>query len=282
MDPGAAAYTQRFTQCPLCAAPAAAADLYKVASCSQHPLYKPGLPPEMRWLRCPACAHIYTENFWTEAGERVLFASALPHQLPDSAQSEHLRTLWAPTVRHAAERLAETRGRSAVFAARGAERPRWLDVGFGNGGLVMAADEFGFAASGVDVRAEAVAKLQSLGYAAVCAHFEQLSVPAPLSVLSMADALEHMVAPRAALRNAHALLDPDGLLYLSCPNSETSTWSLWEQAGTNPYWGELEHYHNFSRDRLIALLAQEKFDVIDYDVSVRYYSCMEVTARKRG
>ena len=50
---------------------------------------------------------------------------------------------------------------------------------------------------------------------------------------------------------------------------------------TNPYWGELEHYHNFSRDRLFALLDDSGFAVVDYDVSVRYYSCMEIIARKR-
>ena len=114
----------------------------------------------------------------------------------------------------------------------------------------MTAAEFGFAASGADVRAEAVRRLVALGYDAVCAAFDQLAPATDLSVLSMADVLEHIPFPRDALRQAHAMLLPDGLLYLSFPNSETATWRLWEQTDTNPYWGELEHYHNFSRDRL--------------------------------
>jgi len=116
----------------------------------------------------------------------------------------------------------------------------------------------------------------------MCAPFDLLAASTELSVLSMADVLEHMPYPRDALKKAHAMLQSDGLLYLSFPNSETATWRLWEQTNTNPYWGELEHYHNFSRDRLIKLLDDSGFAVVDYDVSVRYYSCMEIIARKRS
>lgn len=236
----------------------------------------------MRWLHCGACAHIFTERYWSAEGEKILFSRALSYQLPDTSQSEHVRKMWSSTVRNVADRLAATRGRDAVFGARGTQRPRWLDVGFGNGGLVMTAAEFGFAASGADARIEAVQRLAALGYDAVCASFDQLSAMPPLAVLSMADVLEHMPFPRDALKQAYAMLEADGLLYLSCPNSETATWKLWERAGTNPYWGELEHYHNFSRDKLAALLDEAGFVIVDYDVSVRYYSCMEITARKRA
>jgi 2-polyprenyl-3-methyl-5-hydroxy-6-metoxy-1,4-benzoquinol methylase len=275
-------YTQRFIACPLCDTPVDSAEVYKVSDASSHPLYKPELPSLLRWLRCHGCDHVFTENYWNEEGERLLFSSALAYQLPDSSQSEYLRKLWAPVVRSIANRLSETRTRERVFGAGGGERPRWIDVGFGNGGLVMTADEFGFASIGVDVRAEAVQRLAALGYGAICARFEELEIDRSLAVLSMADALEHMPDPRAALRKAHAMLDADGLLYLSCPNSETSTWRLWDQTNTNPYWAELEHYHNFSRASMLALLDAHGFNVVNYDVSVRYYSCMEITARKRA
>lgn len=272
--------TQRFAACPLCSAPVDSAEVYKVGNATSHPLYKPELPATLRWLRCRNCQHVFTESYWNEAGAQLLFSSALAHQLPDASQSEHLRKLWASVVSGVAARLAETRTRERVFGTDGNERARWLDIGFGNGGLVMCADEFGFAALGVDVRAQAVQRLSALGYVAICARFEELELDRPVAVLSMADALEHMSDPRAALRKAHSMLDPDGLLYLSCPNSATSTWRLWEEADTNPYWGELEHYHNFSRSKLLTVLEEHGFKVVNYDVSVRYYSCMELTARK--
>lgn len=272
----------RFTQCPLCDASADAAEVVKVANVSAHPSYKPELPNTMRWLRCRTCAHVFTESYRTEVGDKILFSSALPHQVPDTAQSEHQRNLWAGTVHRVAERLRETRKSTDLYKRTGARRPRWADVGFGSGGLLMTAEEFGFTALGIDARPDPVKRLKALGYEAICCPFEALTIDEPLDVLSMADVLEHMPAPRPALDKARSMLAPDGLLYISCPNSETSTWRLWEQANTNPYWAEIEHYHNFSRTKLVELLDQHGLDVIDYYVSARYYSCMEIVARRQA
>lgn len=269
-----------FRACPLCEAPVDNAKLVNVTDASQHPSYKTELPPTIRWLRCSCCDHVFTESYRSEEGDRILFSSALPHQLADTAQSEHQRNLWAPTVHRVATHLTKVRG-SDGSGDRHAPRPRWADIGFGRGGLVMTADEFGFAAFGVDTRPEAVERLEALGYDATCAAFQALHLDEPLDVLSMADVLEHMPAPRAALDKVRQLLAPNGLFYVSCPNSQTATWRIWEAAGRNPYWGELEHYHNFSRTKLVEILEQHGLVVVDYYVSARYFSCMEIIARRQ-
>lgn len=48
-----------------------------------------------------------------------------------------------------------------------------------------------------------------------------------------------------------------------------------------PYWIEIEHCHNFTKDRLFALLAETGFESLDYDINHRYRSGMEIVARKR-
>jgi SAM-dependent methyltransferase len=277
-----AALKQAFEHCPLCHAPVAQAAPCATGDCSAHPLYRPELPRVLHWLQCADCGHVFTADRWTEAGEALVFGAAHAYQLPAPQQAEQLRNLWAWPVHRVGERLCETRGRAALYGAPGAARPRWLDVGFGAGGLVMTAQEFGFAAIGVDVRAPAVRLLADFGYRALCAKFEDLALEERVAVLSLCDVLEHLADPVAGLAKAHALLEDDGLLYVSCPNSDTATWRQWEQARSNPYWGELEHYHNFSRDRLVALLRRAGFDTIDYYVSARYYSCMELIARRRS
>ncbi|MBX3262311.1 MAG: class I SAM-dependent methyltransferase [Labilithrix sp.] len=274
--------THRFKQCPLCDASVDAAELAKVADVSSHPSYKPELPTTIRWLRCRSCAHVFTDSYRSEVGDRILFSSALPHQVPDTRQSEHQRNLWAPTVRRVIRCLTEKREDVDLLRRKGGRQPRWADIGFGSGGLLMTADEFGFASLGVDARPEAVKRLQALGYEAVCTAFEALTLDEPLDVLSMADVLEHMPAPRAALDKVRSMLAPDGLFYISCPNSETSTWRLWEQSNSNPYWAEIEHYHNFSLTKLVELLEAHGLRAIDYYVSARYFSCMEVIARREG
>lgn len=269
-----------FSRCPLCDAALDRCDLHRVADISNHPLYSAELPAQLSWLRCGVCGHVFTRDYWTAEGEAIVFAKTLPYQMPGVQQCEPLRGVWAPAVARVAALLCTARSRAEVFGATGTARPFWIDVGFGNGALLTTADEFGFDTLGIDVRTAAVKQLIAAGYRATCIDFDDFTTDTSVCVLSLCDALEHMCDPRAALRKAHRLLGNDGLLYLSLPNSETATWRQWEATHTNPYWGELEHYHNFSRTRLVELLALHGFAVVDYYVSSRYYSCLEITARK--
>ena len=75
----------------------------------------------------------------------------------------------------------------------------------------------------------------------------------------MADVLEHMPFPKTGLIAARRLLAPGGALFLSMPNMDTMVWRLLHANKVNPYWGEIEHYHNFSRKRLYALLESTAF-----------------------
>jgi protein O-GlcNAc transferase len=105
---------------------------------------------------------------------------------------------------------------------------------------------------------------------------------APFNVVSMADVLEHVPFPKRTLRRAWELLEPAGLLFLSMPNADAFVWQASTRNRSNPYWGEIEHYHNFGRRRLSALLEECGFEVARFGVSLRYRMCMELVARKRA
>jgi hypothetical protein len=96
----------------------------------------------------------------------------------------------------------------------------------------------------------------------------------------MADVLEHTPYPIATLERAHEMLDERGVLFLSCPNRESSSWREMDRKSMNPYWYEIEHYHNFSRKSLMSMLRKCKFLPVNYSVSQRYISCMEIIAVK--
>ena len=156
----------------------------------------------------------------------------------------------------------------------------WLDVGFGNASLLFTAEEYGFTAVGVDLRARNVSDLQACGFEAHAVPVESLDMPARFSVVSMCDVLEHMAFPKAALTAAHKLLRTGGVLLLSMPNLDATVWKLTDAAQQNPYWGELEHHHNFGRRRLTAVLSELGFEVLRYAVSVRYRIGMELFAQR--
>ncbi|MEI6498198.1 MAG: methyltransferase domain-containing protein [Actinomycetota bacterium] len=94
------------------------------------------------------------------------------------------------------------------------------------------------------------------------------------------DVLEHIPYPKVALAAAHRLLERDGVLFASMPNFETVLWQVLDQNSINPYWSEIEHYHNFSRTRLYELLRETGFEPVAYGISERYRTGMEVVARK--
>jgi hypothetical protein len=64
------------------------------------------------------------------------------------------------------------------------------------------------------------------------------------------------------------------------PPYNCAVWRLLDASNANPYWGELEHFHNFTQTRLYTLMKDMGFDAINYGVSERYRVCMEVILRR--
>ena len=159
---------------------------------------------------------------------------------------------------------------------------RWLDVGFGDGALLLTAQEWGFDTLGIDARRANVDRLASLGVPARCVTLEALDGTGPFDVISFADVLEHMPFPRRALEQAHRLLAEHALVYLSMPNADAASWRELDRAGRNPYWVEIEHYHNFTRARMQTLLRECDLEPIWYGVGNRYLCGMELIARRKG
>lgn len=248
--------------CPLCDA----RDIpYQVeAKVTQHALYKPQLPPTMKWRGCAGCGHVFVEGYYTPEACEIVFSATHANQKVGS-DIEGQRKVSARIV----ERIAR-------YAPSG----DWLDIGVGNGSLLFTAAEWGYRAAGTDLRTENVALLQKLGFEAHCKDIEEIEAADRFSVVSMADVLEHVPYPRRALAAVHKMMKKGGALFVSMPNMDTIVWRTLDASGANPYWGELEHYHNFTRARLVKLLEAHGFKFAEYNISERYRTCMEVVALK--
>jgi protein O-GlcNAc transferase len=234
------------------------------ASCTRHPMYHPILPPLMTWKRCGACAHVFTDGYFTPEAAQIVFSHINENQ----------------QVGHDLERQRYVSARMVEKVLPWVSAGHWLDIGFGNASLLFTAREYGFLPVGTDLREENARRLAAHGIEVHCVDIHQLADDGRYAVISMADVLEHVPYPKQYLRSARRLLGEGGYLFLSMPNSECTVWTELDAAGTNPYWGELEHHHNFSRSRLYALLAEMGFEPVRYGVSERYRACMEVIARK--
>jgi predicted SAM-dependent methyltransferase len=253
-----------YESCPLC--DGGEMEEARRADCTGHPLYKPGLPPVQRWVRCRACGHVFVDGYFTDEALAILFAESHPSQTP-GYEVESSRYVWAKVVEDVGSLTAEDRG-------------RWLDVGFGSGSLLTTAAEFGWDVVGLDLREANVRAMREHGFEAHAIELTRYWPAQPFDVISMADVLEHMPFPRAALDRAWELLAEGGVLFLSMPNADCFLWTTLDKVGQNPYWAELEHLHNFGRRRLYRLLEERGFAPRRYGVSVRYRACMEVIAQK--
>ena len=252
-----------YAQCPLCDSENIQNLL--TADCSKHKMYDSQINPKINWKHCVDCTHIFTSGYFTDESCEIIFRKTLDNQVV-GRHLEESRIISAKMIE-----------KVLPYVNSGC----WLDVGFGNGSLLFTAQEYGFIPLGIDLRKSNVDLLNSFGIQSYCVNLEKLEVKNKLSVISMADVIEHMPYPKKGLCSANKLLSDNGVLLISMPNTENIVWKMLSEHKTNPYWGELEHYHNFSRMRLYKLLEEFGFLPIRYGISERYRICMEVVAIKK-
>lgn len=247
-----------YESCPLCGG---RSEPRLQVDWTQHSRYDARLPDTIEWYQCVTCDHVHTSGYFNDAALACIFERTIEAQQVGQ-DVEYQRWLAAKLI----EKVLPHRSDGV-----------WLDVGFGNGALLLTAREYGFTPIGIDIRSENVERLQDLGIAA-----DQLEITDLMwrghNVISLCDVLEHMPYPVPALQHARQLIASDGVLVVSCPNSEAASWQQTEPEA-NPYWREIEHCHNFSKTRIYALLRECGFEPIRYGISERYYSCMEILAR---
>ena len=251
-----------YLACPLCESkafgPLCSAD------CSHHPRYSPELSRTMHWRQCSACRHVFRSGYYSDAALNIVFRGTNESQVV-GYDLERQRYVSAQMIE-----------KVLAYQTHGT----WLDVGFGNASLLLTAQEYGFEPVGLDLRSQSVNELRKWGVAAHCQDVAEFQLSHPASVISMADVLEHMPFPKVGLHAAHRLLHPGGVLLISLPNMGSPVWKALDANNANPYWGEIEHYHNFERDRLYALLTESGFQPVRYGISQRYRVCMELIAVK--
>jgi protein O-GlcNAc transferase len=260
----------RYECCPLCGSPDLS--VLRDQDWTWRWDYNRRLHPVIRWMSCPSCHHQFTWGHHTEEALDVLFTHAQAGQTAQGmtgADIEAARLVWAKVV-------------DAVTPH--CSNGNWLDVGAGSGMLAAVADECGFNVVTMEARAQVAAALHARGLQVLAQDVTELKdgQPGRFDVISMCDVLEHVPFPLAALDAVvHALRD-GGALFISCPNTDSLAWRTLDGEGVNPYWAEIEHYHNFSFRRLRTLLLQYGLVPVSCSISNRYRVCMDVVARKQS
>jgi 2-polyprenyl-3-methyl-5-hydroxy-6-metoxy-1,4-benzoquinol methylase len=253
--------------CPLCQS----AEIYPLATvdCTGHAMWHEPLEPAINWVQCGECRHIFTDGYFTAEAFEVLY-SVIPDEASVGTNAEFNRRISATMVERVVAKIGLPNNRL------------WLDIGFGNGALLMTAKEPGFECAGIEFIKRNVEDIQQFG---ISAYHGQLAdavsnnaFNTKPTVISMADVVEHEAFPLESLRCAQELINYPGMLLISMPNASAPLWHHMNATNQNPYWAEINHFHNFTRENLYATLKKTGFRPIHYNISERYRCCMEVLA----
>ena len=219
------------TACPVC------------ASSQLNPVFR---KQGFQFNRCPACSHLYVSP--------RLHPRYITQLAAESPESDHDPFLQSQKIY--AEFLCRTLRRHSAGQ-------RLLDVGHGEGHLLMAARALGFQCYGVDFSPALRQPLEELfaAYTQRC-DIEQEDLPwGSFDFVVLSHVLEHLAEPADALRRIQAALNPDGLLYVAVPDSESLQFKLlgkqWE--AVNP----VAHPQFFNVGSLTKLLHTCGFEVIE-------------------
>ena len=89
----------------------------------------------MTWLRCKHCNHSFTDGYFGPEGFEEISKKSYDHQV---FSPEHYAK-WRPVSARIVSTLSKLRNDYSG---------RWLDIGFGNGSLLLTAKEFGYKCHG--------------------------------------------------------------------------------------------------------------------------------------
>lgn len=247
--------------CPLCGS---SFTQFGEAPCVTHPRWVEPIPDAIPWCECDLCGHVFTAGYFTDEALGLLFSTEEPKVGVDH---ENRRWKWARTV-------ADIAGHIPVL-----ERGRWLDVGFGDAATLFVASELGFVPVGLDLRQTSVDALSACGVEAHCVDVVDFT-DSGFDVVSMFDVVEHTPFPRKTIQAAARLVRPGGVVAVSVPNRDSPSWRFVDAEGRNPYWIELEHYHNFSRASIVELLVDAGLTPTSVTIGDRFRFGVDIVARK--
>lgn len=163
-----------------------------------------------RLWKCCRCASIYTKPWAGEQGHKS-------HEIKDLYDHYYDRARFEihPVAATSYERLVAS---FTSYRSSG----RWLDVGYGEGGLLEIAAQHGWVCHGVEISPAALQYGERRGWVVSADVENDARFPhGGFDVVTMMECIEHLVDPQRLIFNAAKLLRPGGILHLTTPNARS-------------------------------------------------------------
>jgi len=137
---------------------------------------------------------------------------------------------------------------------------RLLDVGCNEGRGLGFFRSHGFVAEGLELNSKAADVARAKGFTVHGRTLEGFASANTYDVIVVSNVLEHSLNPAEMLRNIHRLLNANGQVWISCPNSRSWLRSVFGRFWIN--WHVPFHVVHFSPDTLRELLKKSRFEIV--------------------
>jgi 2-polyprenyl-3-methyl-5-hydroxy-6-metoxy-1,4-benzoquinol methylase len=135
-----------------------------------------------------------------------------------------------------------------------------LDVGCNEGRGLEFYRRIGFSAEGLELNSKAAEVARTKGFTVYGSTLEGFTSEKKYDVVVLSNVLEHSLNPVSMLRNIHRLLNTNGQVWISCPNSRSWLRSVFGRYWIN--WHVPFHIVHFSPDTLEEVLKKSKFEIV--------------------
>jgi 2-polyprenyl-3-methyl-5-hydroxy-6-metoxy-1,4-benzoquinol methylase len=135
-----------------------------------------------------------------------------------------------------------------------------LDVGCNEGRGLEFFQSHGFSAEGLELNSKAAEVARSKGFTVHGSTLEGFTTEIKYDVVVLSNVLEHSLNPGGMLQHIHRLLNPNGQVWISCPNSRSWLRSVFGRYWIN--WHVPFHVVHFSPDSLREVLKKSQFEVV--------------------
>jgi 2-polyprenyl-3-methyl-5-hydroxy-6-metoxy-1,4-benzoquinol methylase len=136
-----------------------------------------------------------------------------------------------------------------------------LDVGCNEGRGLEFYQSHGFFAEGLELNSKAAEVARSKGFTVHGSTLEGFTTESKYDVVVLSNVLEHSLSPGEMLQHIHRILNPNGQVWISCPNSRS-----WLRTAFGRYWINWHvpfHVAHFSPNTLREILKNSQFEVVN-------------------
>jgi 2-polyprenyl-3-methyl-5-hydroxy-6-metoxy-1,4-benzoquinol methylase len=135
-----------------------------------------------------------------------------------------------------------------------------LDVGCNEGRGLEFYQSHGFATEGLELNSKAAEVARAKGFTVYGSTLEGFATEKKYDVIVLSNVLEHSLDPSSMLQHIHRLLNLNGQVWISCPNSRS-----WLRSAFGRYWINWHvpfHVVHFSPDSLGEMLRKSHFEIV--------------------